>query len=60
MGQPHILILLLIALPLAAAVVVAALGPRRAVLVRWISLVAAVASLAIAVVLAGHLKRRPQ
>ena len=52
MAFEHHVLLWLLGLPLVAAVVVAALGPRRGDLVRWVSLAASLAVLALAVVLA--------
>src|SRR5262245_48346378 len=49
------LLVLLLLLPAAAAVVVALLGPRRVNAIRWISFAASVATLALAIILAGHL-----
>jgi NADH-quinone oxidoreductase subunit M len=46
------LLVLLLALPAAGAIVVALLGPRRLSAIRWVSLLVAVADLAIAVTLA--------
>lgn len=51
------LLVLLLVLPAVAAVIVALLGPRRAEAVRWVSFVASVATLGLAVLLAGHLWR---
>jgi NADH-quinone oxidoreductase subunit M len=47
----RILLVVLLALPAAAAVVVALLGPRRGQVVRWLSLAAVVADLVLAAVL---------
>src|SRR5947209_929863 len=46
------LLVLLLALPAAGAIVVALLGPRRLVAIRWVSLLVTLADLAIAVTLA--------
>ncbi|GIW81125.1 MAG: NADH:ubiquinone oxidoreductase subunit M [Gemmatales bacterium] len=48
MPLEHFLLLLLLALPTIAAVVVALLGPNRGALIRWFSLAASLATLAIA------------
>ena len=50
-------LVLLLALPAAAAAVVALLGPRRGTAIRWISFAASVATLALAAVLAVGLWR---
>src|SRR5712692_1662406 len=49
-----ILLPLLLALPVIAAIVVAALGPRRGDAIRWISLGTALAGLLLAAILAGN------
>src|SRR5947208_8175080 len=51
----RVLLIGLLALPAVAAVVVALLGPARAALIRWISLVVVLAGLVLAVILAGGL-----
>jgi NADH-quinone oxidoreductase subunit M len=55
----RILLLILLALPLAAAVVVACLGTRRLDAIRWISLAASVAGLVIALFLAVNFANLP-
>jgi NADH-quinone oxidoreductase subunit M len=55
----RILLLILLALPLAAAVVVACLGPRRLDAIRWISLLAAVTGLLLALILAVNFADLP-
>lgn len=54
MTADQFVVLALLCLPLAAAVVVASLGPRRGDLVRWISLGASVLELVLALILAGR------
>jgi NADH-quinone oxidoreductase subunit M len=49
----RVLLVVMLALPAAAAVVVALLGPGRALLVRWVSLAAVVIDLALAAILAA-------
>ncbi|MFN4261369.1 MAG: NuoM family protein [Gemmataceae bacterium] len=52
--MPRVCLLLLLVLPLVGAVVVAALGPRRLEPVRWISLGVSVATLVLALIVAGR------
>jgi NADH-quinone oxidoreductase subunit M len=58
--QPRIELLCLLALPLAAAIVVALLGPRRKEAVRWISLAATCTSLFLALLLAWRFMNLPR
>jgi NADH-quinone oxidoreductase subunit M len=51
----RVLLICLLAVPAAAAAIVAALGPRRQASIRWLSLAASVGTLALALVLAWQL-----
>src|SRR5205807_3259634 len=50
---------ILLIIPLAAAIIVALLGPRRTEPIRWISLAATLASAILALILAGNLAAEP-
>src|SRR5262245_50225459 len=58
--QPRIELLCLLALPLAAAIVVALLGPERKEPIRWISLAATCVSMFLALLLAWRLMDEPK
>jgi NADH-quinone oxidoreductase subunit M len=58
--QPRIELLCLLGLPLAGAIVVALLGPRRKEAVRWISLAVTCVILALALLLAGRFLSLPR
>jgi NADH-quinone oxidoreductase subunit M len=53
--EPRFEILFLLALPVVAAVIVALLGPNQRALIRWVSLVASIGTLAVALILAARL-----
>jgi NADH-quinone oxidoreductase subunit M len=50
----HAVVILLLTVPLAAAIFVASLGPNRGPLIRWVSLGASLVELVLALVLAGR------